>query len=98
MPNRYNDQRIARIAPHEAGHLFGLGDAYDAWYRFYYYAPGTEDYMMRSNRHVHPEEVEMLLRAQLEGKMQSFPRKFKIKNITAGWKRAFVRKFGQRKV
>ena len=68
-----------RVASHEFGHVLGLGDAYDAHYRFFYEAPGTENYMMNHNKRVSPEEVQMVRRAQETGKMQYFPIKFSAK-------------------
>ncbi len=75
------------LSAHEFGHLFGLDDAYDAWYRFYYAAPGTENYMMHYNRQVHTEEIAMLIRAYTRNRMQFFPIKFKFKNIRFGFKK-----------
>ncbi len=73
-----------RVAAHEFGHILGLGDAYGAHYRFFYEVPGTEDYMMNSNRHVSPEEVSMVIRAQQTGKMQYFPIRFSAKRFIRG--------------
>ncbi len=74
------------VSAHEFGHLFGLDDAYNAWYRFYYAAPGTEDYMMHYNRKVHEQEIAMLIKAYAKNRMQFFPVKFKGKNIISGFK------------
>ena len=93
-------QRFERVAAHEAGHLFGLGDAYAAWYRFFYAAPGTEGYMMRDTTRVQPAELAMLLTAHTKGRMQYFPRSFKFKTIGRGlsyWLiRPLTRHFKQR--
>ncbi|MBR1796454.1 MAG: hypothetical protein IJ757_00340 [Clostridiales bacterium] len=73
-----------RVSAHEFGHILGLGDAYAAHYRFYYEAPGTEDYMMNRNRRVSPEEALMVRRAQETGRMQYFPIKFSAKRYIKG--------------
>jgi hypothetical protein len=72
------------VAAHEAGHLFGLGDAYAAIYRFYYAAPGTEYFMMHSNQTVQPAEIIMLLNAHASGRMQFFPRKWQLRRFGHG--------------
>ncbi|NLM19685.1 MAG: hypothetical protein GX217_06645 [Clostridiaceae bacterium] len=74
-------QSLKQVAAHEAGHLFGLGDAYGAWYRFFYAAPNTEDYMMHYNTQVHTQEIAMLIRAYIKKKAQFFPRRFNLGNI-----------------
>ncbi len=74
LPSDLQPSDLAAIAAHEAGHLFGLGDAYAAIYRFYDATPGTEHYMMHSNQSVQPAEILMLLRAHQSGRMQFFPR------------------------
>lgn len=79
LRKRTGKERFMRVASHEFGHVLGLGDAYDAHYRFFYEAPGTENYMMNSNMHVSPEEVQMVRRAQQTGKMQYFPIRFSAK-------------------
>ncbi|MCQ2504266.1 MAG: hypothetical protein MJ103_03430 [Saccharofermentans sp.] len=61
------------VSAHEFGHVLGIGDAYGAHYRCFFEAPGTEDYMMNSNRCVNPRELEMVLRAHETGRMQYFP-------------------------
>ncbi len=71
---------------HEFGHILGIGDAYDAHYRCYYEAPGTRDFMMNSNSSVHSQELEMVLRAHMTGKMQFFPFKISLKRF---FKRVF---------
>lgn len=76
-----------RMAAHEAGHLFGLGDAYGAIYRYYYTEPGTAKYMMNSNRQVQAKEIVMLLEAHMRGKMQFFPKKWDRKVFVQGFKR-----------
>lgn len=70
-----------QTAAHEFGHVLGIGDAYGAFYRFFYEAPGTERYMMNHNTKVQPEEVMMMLKAQKTGRMQYFPLKFAVKNF-----------------
>lgn len=75
-----------QIAAHEFGHVLGIGDAYNAAYRFFYDAPGTNTYMMYHNSRVNPVEVAMMLKAQQTGKMQYFPIKFSITNIIKGIK------------
>ena len=45
--------RIRRVAAPDAGHLYGLGDAYAAWYRFFSAAPGTS-VRVKSGAHVCP--------------------------------------------
>lgn len=77
-------QRLEQVSAHEAGHLFGIGDAYGAWYRFFYPAPNTEDYMMHYNTQVHPQEIAMLIRAYVKKKAQFFPRKFNLRNFIKG--------------
>lgn len=63
---------MEQVSAHEAGHLFGIGDAYGAWYRFFYPAPNTEDYMMHYNTQVHPQEIAMLIRAYVKKKLNFF--------------------------
>lgn len=77
---------LEMIAAHEAGHLFGLGDAYAAIYRFYDAAPGTDHYMMHSNQAVQPAEILMLLRAHQCGRMQYFPRHWQSRRFWRGLK------------
>lgn len=76
--------RFQGVAAHEAGHIFGLGDAYGAWYRFFHAAPGTRGFMMRDNSRVHPRELAMLLTAHARGKMQYFPRRFHFRTVMQG--------------
>ena len=71
---------------HEFGHILGLGDAYDAFYRFYYEAPGTGSYMMNYNKRVAPEEIMMAMRAHFYKKMQYFPCVFNFKRVVNGIK------------
>ncbi len=80
-----------RVSAHEFGHVLGLGDAYNAPYRFFYEAPGTEDYMMNHNRHVSPVEAQMVKRAHETGRMQYFPMKFDLKLVVSGIKKKFRR-------
>ncbi|SEW36517.1 hypothetical protein SAMN05216413_2472 [Ruminococcaceae bacterium KH2T8] len=68
-----------QVVAHEFGHVLGLGDAYDAHYRFYYEAPGTDSYIMNNNSSVNAREVEMALRAHETGKMQYFPYKISLR-------------------
>lgn len=95
IPSQTPGWRLAGLAAHEAGHLFGLGDAYAAWYRFYAPAAGTESFMMRANRKVQTEEVAMLIRAQATGRMQYFPRQFRLKTVLAGLGASFKRLIGK---
>ncbi len=95
VPSQTPGWRLAGLAAHEAGHLFGLGDAYDAWYRFYAPAAGTEAYMMRANQRVQTEELAMLIRAQATGRMQYFPRQFRLRTILAGLGTSFKRLLGK---
>ncbi|HPX93164.1 MAG TPA: hypothetical protein PK646_06300 [Bacillota bacterium] len=82
--------RLPQVAAHEAGHLFGLGDAYAAWYRFFAAAPNTQGYMMRDTSRVQPAEIAMLLMAHTTGRMQYFPRVFHLRNIARGLYRTFI--------
>lgn len=84
LPTELDTGQLMRVAAHEAGHLFGLGDAYAAIYRFYYAVPGKERYMMYSNGQVQPEEINMLICAHLSGRMQFFPRRWNGRNFRAG--------------
>ncbi len=72
---------------HEFGHILGLGDAYDAFYRFFYSAPGTDSYMMRFNRKVAPEEILMCMKAHRTGRMQYFPCVFDLETVLTRIKR-----------
>ncbi|MBO7453057.1 MAG: hypothetical protein J6U54_22215 [Clostridiales bacterium] len=81
--------RFEQVAAHEFGHILGIGDAYDAWYRFFYQMKGVSTYMMCYNRKVQNEEIEMVLRAHLTRRMQFFPYKFNIKTIAKGLKETF---------
>jgi len=85
LPFMDDPGQVMRIAAHEAGHLFGIGDAYAAIYRFYDAAPGTEHYMMHSNWAVQPQEILMMLRAHVTGRMQFFPRTFKWERFRKGF-------------
>lgn len=80
--NKYKyKSTFEQTAAHEFGHVLGLGDAYDAFYRFGYEVPGTETYMMNNNIHVNPEELLMVLLAHQTNHMQYFPRKFNLKSF-----------------
>ncbi len=83
-------RRLPKVAAHEAGHLFGLGDAYAAWYRFFAAAPHTNGYMMRDTSRVQPAELAMLLTAHTTGRMQYFPRPFHPRHIGRGLYQAFI--------
>lgn len=87
MPPYENADQVGRIAAHEMGHIFGIGDAYAAIYRFYAAAPGTQNYMMHSNRQVQPHEIRMLLRAHSSGRMQFFPKRWNARVFRAGLSR-----------
>lgn len=84
LPQDLTIQQLRSIAAHEAGHLFGLGDAYGAIYRFYDAVPAKESYMMYSNQRVHPEEIIMLLNAHQSGRMQFFPKKWNGRRFVRG--------------
>lgn len=81
-----NSHTLKSLAAHEFGHLFGLDDAYDAWYRFYYAAPETENYMMHYNKEVQSEEIAMLINAYTQNRIQFFPIKFNFKTIQKGFR------------
>lgn len=83
--------QVESVAAHEFGHLMGLGDAYGAIYRFFYEAPGTDDYLMRNNRRLSSEELAMVLDAERKNKMQFFPKSFEKKRFKAGLKREIAR-------
>lgn len=83
-----NPSSFMRVCAHEFGHILGIGDAYDAHYRFYYMAPGTEDFMMYHNSCVQPQELMMVLRAHQTGRMQYFPIRFSLKTYLKGVKRS----------
>ncbi len=85
--NQYAElSRLGSISAHEFGHLFGLDDAYAAWYRLYYPAEGTENFMMHYNRRVHHKEISMLIQAYTQNRMQFFPVKWNWQNIKKGFK------------
>jgi hypothetical protein len=90
LPAGLDRNELASIAAHEAGHLFGLGDAYAAIYRFYDAVPGAEQYMMCSNQTVHPVEIRMLLQAHAEGRMQFFPLGWKSSQFFRGLRRDLI--------
>jgi hypothetical protein len=89
------DEPLERTAAHEAGHLFGLGDAYGAIYRFYHAHPGTEHFMMHSNEQVQPAEILMLLRAHQTGRMQFFPWEWHGRQFVRGLCRDLKQRLGQ---
>lgn len=81
----YSLRRFEQVAAHEFGHVLGIGDAYDAHYRFFYQAPEVTSYMMCYNNTVNPIELEMVLKAHLRKRMQYFPFKFNLKRYLKGW-------------
>lgn len=85
LPYLQDPEQVRRIAAHEAGHLFGLGDAYGAIYRFYDAAPGTEWFMMNGNWAVQSTEILMMLRAHMTNRMQFFPRHFQWTRFRTGF-------------
>lgn len=86
--NKYSTKAwFMSTTAHEFGHVLGLGDAYDAFYRFFYEAPGTSQYMMNFNRRVHPEEIMMAIRAHKLKKMQYFPCVFDLKRVISVFKK-----------
>ena len=86
-----NENRFMRVCAHEFGHILGIGDAYGAHYRFFYEAPGTENFMMNSNREVSSVEAEMVRTAHKSGRMQYFPLRFSAKSFFAGLRRRIKR-------
>jgi len=90
LPVGLEPDRLGSVAAHEAGHLFGIGDAYAALYRFYDPAPGTGDYMMHSLGRVHAEEIRMMLKAHATGRMQYFPVRFQFRRLIGGLRRDSV--------
>jgi hypothetical protein len=90
LPAGLDRNELASTAAHEAGHLFGLGDAYAAIYRFYDAVPGAEPYMMFSNQSVNPAEIRMLLQAHAEGRMQFFPLFWKSSRFFRGLRRDLI--------
>lgn len=95
IPNNTPARRLPHVSAHEAGHIFGLGDAYDAWYRGYSNAPDTQGYMMRDNTRVREKEIAMLIQAHATGRMQYFPRHFSLKQFASGLGRFLRRSFGR---
>ncbi|MDO5738144.1 MAG: hypothetical protein Q4P65_02705 [Eubacteriales bacterium] len=81
--------RLDRVAAHEFGHIFGLGDAYAAIYRFFSEYEGSSDYLMNSNGNLSTEEFAMFLRAQASGRAQFFPIKFSWRTFWRGLKAEF---------
>jgi hypothetical protein len=84
MPPYEQVSQVESVAAHEMGHILGIGDAYGAIYRFYYAAPGTQNYMMHSNRQVQPQEIKMMLLAHKSGRMQFFPKKWDTRQFLHG--------------
>lgn len=76
MKRYKNLYRFEQVSAHEFGHVLGIGDAYDAPYRFFYQLPDVTSYMMCFNRKVQDQEIDMVLRAHLTRRMQYFPYKF----------------------
>lgn len=97
LPLGLTSGQLQSIAAHEAGHLFGLGDAYAAIYRFYDAVPDTGHYMMHSNQAVQPEEILMLLQAHARGRMQFFPQHWKTGRFVRGLGRDLVQRARQLK-
>ena len=93
LPTQTPMRRLPHVAAHEAGHIFGLGDAYGAWYRFYEPARDTSGYMMRDNTQVREQEIAMLIRAHATGRMQYFPRVFRPSSVFKGLMRALTSPF-----
>ena len=84
MPPYGQPALIGSVAAHEMGHILGIGDAYGAIYRFYCAAPGTQAYMMHSNRQVQPQEIRMMLMAHSSGRMQFFPKSWDAQRFFRG--------------
>jgi hypothetical protein len=84
IPAYTNPTVIKAVAAHEMGHILGLGDAYGAFYRYYYAAPGTDAYMMHSNRQVQPQEIRMMIAAHKSGRMQYFPKSWQTGRFLTG--------------
>lgn len=97
LPLGLSSGQLQSIAAHEAGHLFGLGDAYAAIYRFYDAAPDTGHYMMHSNQAVQPAEIMMLLQAHTRGRMQYFPQHWNTRQFVRGLGRDLVQRARQLK-
>lgn len=85
----YSLGRYEQVAAHEFGHLLGIGDCYDAPYRFFYQMPNVNSYMMCYNRKVQDMELEMVLTAHLKRRMQYFPIKFSFKTFIKGIRDSF---------
>lgn len=81
--------RFEQVCAHEFGHTLGIGDCYDAPYRFFYQIPNVTNYMMCYNRKVQDTELEMVLNAHLKKRMQFFPIKFSIRTFVKGLKEMF---------
>jgi hypothetical protein len=90
LPLGLDEGLLGSIAAHEAGHLFGIGDAYAALYRFYDAAPGTEGFMMHDMGTVHAQEVRMMLKAHATRRMQFFPVRFHLDRFLRGLRRDAV--------
>ncbi len=75
-----------REAAHEFGHTMGLADAYVVWYRSYEAYPGSENYLMHSNRELSPEEIRMMFQAQASGRLQHFPYKWSWEKFRQGFR------------
>lgn len=93
----FSEKYYESVAAHEFGHVLGIGDAYGAHYRFFYEAPGTENYMMNNDRSVAPQELLMVLKAHETGRMQYFPYKIVPSLIWSNLKKGAKKKFRRKK-
>lgn len=84
LKHYYSLGRFEQVCAHEFGHALGIGDCYDAPYRFFYQMPNVTGYMMCYNHKVQNIELEMVLNAHLKKRMQFFPIKFSFKTFFKG--------------
>ncbi len=82
--NTSQSWRLGRVAAHELGHIFGLGDAYAAIYRGYAEHPNSRHYLMNTNGPLSREEFLMFLKAHTTGRAQFFPRPFQLRQFLRG--------------